>query len=304
MSFKVIKSGFLSTIQDYGRFAHTGHGMSQSGALDEHAYCWANRLLDNHYNDAVLEITLGAVQLEALDDMLICVCGADLDFKINHQAAVIWHSVQIKAGDVLSWHFPKHGVRAYLAVKGGFKTQLMFGSRSVNLRENMGTKISELEILNCEISRVKLDHLMPDKYLPNYNQALVLNILPSYQYSMFSQVQKSLFFEQTYHISSANDRSGCRLDGAPIALKKDKMISEPISYGSVQISTNGLPIILLKDGPTIGGYVKIGTVFSLDLAQLAQQQQNAKVRFKLMDVHQAQKQRLKFNQFFGICSNS
>ena len=72
----------------------------------------------------------------------------------------------------------------------------------------------------------------------------------------------------------------------------------------MEIASDGLPIILLKDAPTIGGYLKIGTVFSLDLAQLAQQQPGAKVRFELMAIHQAQKERSVFNQFFGIGENS
>jgi allophanate hydrolase subunit 2 len=113
-------------------------------------------------------------------------------------------------------------------------------------------------------------------------------------------LQRELFFNQTYTISNANDRSGCRLNGTPIEFKKRKIISEGMSYGSVEIATDGLPIILLKDAPTIGGYLKIGTVFSLDLAKLAQKQTNAKVRFELMDIHQAQNQRIKFNQFFDI----
>jgi len=78
------------------------------------------------------------------------------------------------------------------------------------------------------------------------------------------------------------------------------MISEGISYGCVEIATDGLPIILLKDAPRIGGSPKIGTVFSLDLAKLAQKQPNTKLRFELIDMHQAQKQRKKFKQFFEI----
>ena len=304
MSFKVIKTGFLTTVQDYGRLTHGKHGMSQSGVMDEHAYSWANHLLENHYNDSVLEITFAGVELEALHDTVVCVCGADLDFKINKQAAATWHSVQVQKGDVLSWAIPKHGIRAYLAVKGGFKTQLMFDSRSVNLRENIGTKLSQLEVLNCESSQVRLDHFIAPKYIPNYDQDIVLRLLPSYQYPEFSEAQKALFFNQTYRISNANDRVGCRLEGAPIALKKDQMISEAMSYGSVEIATDGLPIILLKEAPSIGGYPKIGTVFSLDLTKLAQKQPGAKVKFELITIHQAQKERMEFNQFFGISENS
>jgi 5-oxoprolinase (ATP-hydrolysing) subunit C len=304
MSFKVIKPGFLSTVQDYGRLTHGAHGMNQSGVMDEHAFSWANHLLENNFNDAVLEITFGGVELEALDDMVICVCGADLDFKINTQTAFNWHSVQVNKGDRLSWVLPKHGIRAYLAVKGGFNTQVLFNSRSVNLRENIGSKLSELEVLDCQASHAQLDHFIAPKYIPNYDQNIVLRLLPSYQYDEFSDAQKALFFNQFYRISNANDRTGCRLNGAPIAIKRDKMISEGMSYGSVEIASDGLPIILLKDAPTIGGYPKIGTVFSLDLAKLAQKQPNVQIKFELMDIHQAQKERLKFNQFFEIMPNS
>lgn len=303
MSFKVIKPGFLTTVQDCGRLGHSIHGMSLSGVMDEHAYMWANHLLENDYNNAVLEITFGGVELLALDDTVVCICGADLDFKINNQLAPIWHSIQVNKDDVLSWSLPKHGIRAYLAVKGGLDTEVLFDSRSANLRENIGKKLRELDILKCDKSSIALDHFIAPKYIPNYDQDIVLRLLPSYQYREFSDSQKSLFFGQSYTITNANDRTGCRLDGAPIALKKEAMISEAMSYGSVEIATDGLPIILLKDAPTIGGYPKIGTVFSLDLAKLAQKQPNTKVKFELMDIHQAQKERLKFNQFFEIPSN-
>ncbi|NQY26529.1 MAG: allophanate hydrolase, partial [Piscirickettsiaceae bacterium] len=59
-----------------------------------------------------------------------------------------------------------------------------------------------------------------------------------------------------------------------------------------------LPIILLKDAPTIGGYPKIGTVFSLDLANLAQRQSGCEVSFELIDIETAQQLRREFNQFF------
>lgn len=303
MSFKVIKPGFISTIQDYGRLTHGAHGMSQSGVMDEYAFCWANYLLGNNFNDAVLEITFGNVELEALDDMVICVCGAELDFKVNTQTTSNWRSIQIDKGDRLSWALPKHGIRAYLAVKGGFKTPILFDSRSVNLHENIGSKLAENDILDCESSLLKLDYFVTPQYIPNYNQDIVLRLLPSYQYAEFSEAQRALFFNQRYQITNANDRTGCRLDGVPITVKKEKMISEGMSYGSVEIATDGLPIILLKDAPTIGGYPKIGTVFSLDLAKLAQKQPKTKLKFELMDIHLAQKERLRFNQFFQISPN-
>jgi biotin-dependent carboxylase-like uncharacterized protein len=300
MSFKVIKSSFLSTVQDYGRLNHGEHGMSQCGVMDEHAYTWGNHLLNNHFNNAVIEITFGGLQLEAQADTFIAVTGADLDFKINNKSAKIWHGLQIHKGDVLSWGVPKSGVRAYLAVKGGFDTSVLFDSKSVNLREHIGSKLVEGDELPYTSFDEATYRFIPPQYVPNYNQAIVLRILPTYQFNDFSINQRDLFFNQNYTITNANDRTGCRLSGAPIASKKERMISEGISYGCVEIATDGLPIILLKDAPSIGGYPKIGTVFSLDLAKLAQRQPNTKLRFELMNIHEAQKQRKKFNQFFEI----
>jgi allophanate hydrolase subunit 2 len=73
-----------------------------------------------------------------------------------------------------------------------------------------------------------------------------------------------------------------------------------MSYGSVEITKAGQPIILLKEAPTIGGYPKMGTVFSLDLAKLAQAGTGAMVIFKLMSIEEAQAKRREFNHFFGI----
>ncbi|QKQ24033.1 biotin-dependent carboxyltransferase family protein [Candidatus Ruthia endofausta] len=300
MSFKVIKSGFLATIQDYGRFDHAKHGMSRCGVMDEHAYSWANYLLNNAFDDAVLEITFGAVELEAQLDVLIVVTGADLDFKINHKSAAIWHSIQIHKGDTLSWNSPKSGIRTYLAVKNGFDAKVLFGSKSVNLREHISTKISQGKTLDYTESFDTRERLIPIQYIPNYNKDITLRLLPSYQFNEFSVSQRDLFFNQTYQITNDSDRTGCRLQGAPIDLKQTKMISEGMSYGSVEITTNGLPIILLKDAPTIGGYPKIGTVFSLDLAKLAQKQPNDHLRFELININEAQEERVVFNQFFNI----
>lgn len=302
MSFNVIKPGFLATVQDYGRFHHGKYGISQCGVMDEHAYCWANYLLNNHFFDAVLEITFGGVQLCAQADTVIVLTGADLDFKINDKPAPTWHTVPIFKGDILSLGNLKSGVRNYLAVKGGFKSPVFFGSKSVNLREHIGEKLTQNTILPYAkfINDKTQSRFIEAKYRIDYNQDIRLRLLPSYQFNDFSSKQQNSFFHQNYYISNKNDRTGMRLNGKPIMTFKNQLISEAMSYGSVEIAADGLPIILLKDAPTIGGYLKIGTVFSLDLPQLAQAHPNTQVRFELIDITQAQQKRVEFNRFFHL----
>lgn len=299
MSFRVIKPGFFSTIQDRGRFGLAHHGLSQSGVADEHAYCWANYLLGNDADAAVMEITFGGCVLSALIDTGIAITGADLGFKINGKPQEHWQVLSVKEGDLLTWSAPKNGVRAYLAVQDGFQTKQYFNSRSANLREKIGSLIQvNDELLTRPSKPSDKGKTMPAWFKPDYIEALTLRLLPSYQYEQFSKQQRQTLFGQTYKIGKASDRTGCRLDGNAIKNASATMISEGITYGSVEITTAGLPIILLKDAPTIGGYPKIGTVFSLDLAKLAQHQPGSEVRFELIDIETAQQLRREFNYFF------
>lgn len=299
MSFKVIKAGFHSTIQDRGRFGLAHHGLSQSGVADEHAYCWANHLLGNDINDAVLEVTIGSCELLSLIDTCIVVTGAELGFKINDEPKENWQVLVVNKGDTLSWSSPKNGVRAYLAVQSGFKTIQQLNSRSTNLREHVGGLIQAGEVLPSKPSKsCDAGKAMPDWYKPNYQEPLILRLLASYQFENFTEQQRQTLLGQSYKIGKASDRTGCRLEGTPIMNTPAAMVSEGIAYGSVEITTAGFPIILLKDAPTIGGYPKIGTVFSLDLAKLAQRQAASEVSFEIITIEKAQKLRCEFERFF------
>lgn len=68
----VINSGILSLIQDLGRYGVAQQGITQGGAMDLHAFCWANHLLANDSNAAQLELTVGLACFEALED---CQCA-------------------------------------------------------------------------------------------------------------------------------------------------------------------------------------------------------------------------------------
>jgi len=303
MSFQVAKTGLMTLIQDYGRYGYAEKGLSQSGVADEHAFCWANYLLDNHFNDAVLEICFGGIELKALSSSYIAVTGADLGFKINGVSQSLWQVIKVNKGDVLSWSrlIKDRGFRAYLAVKGGVKSALIFNSRSVNARENIGKPLKEGEIIPFDTHSHDIDkRCVPEMYIADYKQDLVLHLIACYQYDQFTEQQKAVFFGEDYQIDPASDRIGCRLIGQKIEQVPEQMISEGISYGSVEITHEGLPIILLKDRPSIGGYPKIGTVFSLDLAKLAQRQATSSVRFRLISLVEAQKKRKEFNAFFGM----
>ena len=103
----------------------------------------------------------------------------------------------------------------------------------------------------------------------------------------FSRHQQRMFFYHDYTISELCDRMGYRLSGPQISCKIDGILSEGIALGAIQVPKDGQPIILMNDRQTIGGYPKIGSVLSLDLAKLAQLTQGAKVRFEPITIDHA-----------------
>ena len=84
---------------------------------------------------------------------------------------------------------------------------------------------------------------------------------------------------------------GYRLEGLPLIRRnKTELISEGMTFGSIQVPASGQPIVMMADCPTTGGYSKIGTVISADLPLLAQCVPNkSKIRFQRTTVAKAQK---------------
>lgn len=298
--FRVIKPGFLSTFQDAGRFGNQQFGLASSGAMDEISYQWGNALLGNPKQSASLEITLGNCHLEALDNMQIVVTGADLNFQINQQPSLRYQVIDIRKGDQLIWTYPNSGIRSYLSVKGGFNCELEFGSHSTNPRENIGLPLLESQSLHInQKAIIGPQRTFPQSELRDFYQPLTLRLLPTDQFKKFSPEAKKNFFEQTFTISTEFDRTGCRLQAEiPVPTPFTKMISEGITPGTVQIPPDGQPIIMMKDHPTIGGYPKIGTVFSLDLAYLSQCMPHQTIKFKPMSLERAQAIRIQFEKQF------
>lgn len=59
----------------------------------------------------------------------------------------------------------------------------------------------------------------------------------------------------------------CKLQGPQIeTVDGSDIVSDGIVAGSVQVSANGQPIVMLADHQTTGGYAKIATVISADLS--------------------------------------
>lgn len=106
-----------------------------------------------------------------------------------------------------------------------------------------------------------------------------LRILPGPQQDIFDAAG---FASALFRVDLASDRKGIRLilvAGEPPAVEEE-IASEPACFGAIQVTPDGTPLILGPDGPTLGGYPKIGVVCEADLDRLAQLRPNDEVRFE------------------------
>ncbi len=283
---EVIKPGQLSLIQDFGRYGLAPLGVTQGGPLDEYAYCWSNHLLGNHPNNATIEITLGQAEFRFTQSCMLAICGGDLQARLDDKPIRNWTSFYARRGQVLKFGLPINGLRAYLAVEGGFDIAPHLGSTSTVLREQLGglhqdgTPLVKNDRLKYnKSSAIKPPKQLTFRFTPDYNLPLRLRLIESYQAHQFSKESKRSFYNQTYKVGQHSDRMGYRLEGSPITPPVEGIISEGIALGSVQIPPDGKPIILLNDRQTLGGYPKLGVLARIDHARIAQARPGQEVKF-------------------------
>ena len=87
-----------------------------------------------------------------------------------------------------------------------------------------------------------------------------------------------------YRLTADCNRMACKLQGPVLeTVAGSDILSDGIVEGSVQVSGNGQPIVMLADHQTTGGYAKIATVISADLPALAQLRPGQSVAFDWVD---------------------
>ncbi|SFY20001.1 biotin-dependent carboxyltransferase family protein [Pseudomonas sp. NFACC36] len=293
----------LCLLQDAGRFGVRHLGVTQGGAADWLSMTWANWMLGNALDAAVVEITLGGFTVVAEGDCVLAIAGADLGARIDGQAVASWRYFGLRRGQTLSFTQPVLGARAYLAAPGGFDAPAVLGSRATVVREELGGLDGRGRALErgarLAYSGVAAPRPMPHSLIPDFQQAQPLDLILGAQNGAFSG--RSLFdaFNTPWTLDSRADRMGIRLLGAALEYQGPSMISEGIPLGAVQVPPDGQPIVLLNDRQTIGGYPRLGALTPLALARLAQCLPGTQVRLRPMVQEVAHRQQVECLQVFA-----
>jgi antagonist of KipI len=294
----VLKGGWLTTVQDLGRYGHQHYGVSVSGVMDSFSTIVANRLVGNPDQAAVLELTLKGPELQFERDTVIAITGADLSPTLDGRRIPMWERILIPHGSQLCFGLPQAGTRAYLSIAGGIDVPLMLGSCATHWASETGglhgRPLRQGDVLvggkPRPLATQQIGTALPAPLRPRYERAVTLRITPGPQRNFFLKQSITALTETDYTISPQSDRMGYRLTGPKISRKgSTQFISDGTATGALQIPPDGQPILLMADRQTTGGYPKIAVVISADLPLAAQLAPGDRIRFVLCTVAQAQR---------------
>lgn len=303
MGIRLINGGLLTTVQDAGRKGHQSSGFGVSGVMDQRSYQIANMLLSNDPEEAVLEATVMGPEILFLEDNLFAVTGGDFEPTLDGKQIDNYTVYLGRKGSVLKLSFAKEGARAYIAFAGGLDIPVVMGSRSTNLKCKIGgyqgRKLEAGDEIAFRAPVTELPNMYKryEKIREFSEKEITLRVVLGPQEDYFTEEGIHTFFNSPYKVGQESDRMGFRLEGEAIASKNGvDIISDGIAPGSIQVPASGMPIIMMADRQTTGGYAKIATVITTDLPKLAQSMPGTVVHFQQVTVEEAQKIRKKENR--------
>jgi antagonist of KipI len=311
MSIHVTAPGLQTTVQDGGRRGHASSGIGHAGAMDAAALRLANILVDNVENAAALEIVLRGPTLHFAQDTLIAITGAPIDVRCGGEPVPPWRPVAVRADSELTFGGIPRGTCAYLAVAGGIDADMLLGSRSMDINAalgpNSGRALAKGDTLPCDAgARARCPALWRDLHVSVAGFAAVpwsldprpwfdadtripIRAIPGTHFGRLDKASQSTLWSAPFRVGNDSNRVGYRLEGPTLALCEPlELVSEGVVPGSMQLPPAGLPIVLMAEAPTCGGYPRIAQVIAVDLPRLAQRRSGNEVRYTQTSLEDAQ----------------
>ena len=294
---EVITPGLMTSVQDRGRFGFQALGISVSGALDPDGFDLANALAGNEAGTGALEIRMLGPTLEVTaESVTVALAGTGAGIEVmspEREMISACRSVTFRKGQVFRIGAIGDSAVCYLAVHGGFDLPDVYGSQSTCMSAGFGGFHGRiLEKGDCLPLRKAAAESVSQRILrrpPEPDSSPVIRVIAGPQDDYFSAAGIETFFGTGYTVSQAVNRMGMRLEGAAVAHEKGfNIASDGIVRGAIQVPGNGLPIILMADCQTTGGYPKIATVISTDMPKLGRMMPGADIRFEAVSVEEAE----------------
>lgn len=274
----VLRSG-ISSIQDQGRTGFRHHGVPISGAMDYESLRIGNLMLGNSPSSAAIEVTLLGPKLRFTKDTFIVVSGATCEVLLNGEPIAMHTVIRIQADDILDYRRILKGSRSYLCVKDGIRTPLVLGSRSYASGITPDKKLHK----NDDLEYIESSTFTPIlRYYErgNFLSENIIDVSHGPEYNSINPTHINDILNQRFTISKDCSRMGYRLT-EEIGGHDISMLTSATLPGTVQYTPAGKLIILMKDGPTTGGYPRLFQLSEKALSIIAQKKEGDSIRFRM-----------------------
>ncbi len=265
--FKITEPGVYSSVQDEGRRGFRKYGMPVSGAMDPYAFSVVNNILGNEPGLPSIEITGSCFSGIFLMDCCFTLCGADPRAEIDGKPILMNSIVYVEKGSKIKFNEMKSGMRTYLGATGGFRRKEFLGSMSMGRGERLfsGDILSSTGIIR-EGNKVEFDF----SYI-RQDGKYTIRVRKGPDSDLFSRNILKNFRKIEFVVSKFMDRMGLRLEpNENISGGPDGIVTKPVFPGCIQLTKAGIPIIIMNDGQTTGGYPVIAVVEKSDLRIIGQ----------------------------------
>ncbi|VVE33572.1 urea carboxylase [Pandoraea horticolens] len=304
-SIEVLEPGTYTTIQDYpGRVGYWNVGVPPSGPMDDWAFRLANRIVGNAQHAAGIEATVMGPTLRFWSDAVIALAGAPADAELDATPVPFWAPIHVKAGQTLRMGKANAGCRTYLAVRNGFDVPLYLGSRATFVLGafggHAGRTLRASDILPIadaalpatrDLAPVHAPEALPAILVPRYGKTWDIGVLygPHGAPDFFTQASIDKFFAAEWEVHYNSNRLGVRLngpkpewtrvDGGEAGLHPSNIHDCEYALGSINF-TGDMPVILTRDGPSLGGFVCPVTIAKAELWKVGQVKPGDRIRFR------------------------
>jgi biotin-dependent carboxylase-like uncharacterized protein len=313
---KVINGGIETLVEDWpGRLGFLGKGMAPSGAFDNVALGFANLLVGNRAGEAAFEITGGFFEAEFGLNTAIAVTGTPKAPLLNGKEIPMWESLEVQKGDIIKFsHIGEFGFRWYLAVVGGIDVNPYLGSKSTCIFGSYGgyegRKLENGDVVRLlkptRSLRGVVGRKIKKELIPRYTREWTLRAIPGPNTSPDYVTEEGMnyLFSHSFKVQHTSNRSAYRLEALPDSFfaRPDGGVggSHPSNIidhayamrGALNICGN-TPVLLIADGPTLGGYMCALSVINADLWKVGQGTPNRDfIKFQMATQEEAAQARI------------
>ena len=317
---EVIKPGLETSIQDYpGRIGYWAQGFPPSGPMDSWSFRLANLLVGNPADAAGLECQFSGPALKFQKAAVVAVCGADMRPTLDGKPIPMWESVAVSAGQTLALGFATLGARTYIAVAGGIDTPPWLGSRSTFHQAGVGGMeghaLKAGQIIPVGKGKGKAGRKVKPEARPSFstNKVWSVEVVPGPNDDWIDAAGHKRFLTSDWKLSARSNRTGFRLEGPEWTFTEkatnkapengsepSNIIDQGYPVGAINLCGQ-TPIILVNDGPSMGGFINPYTVPSGAFWKLGQAKPAEILHFKSVTVDEAQALRRKID---AACSDA